>query len=741
MKRIAFTLLGISVCLGLYLATGMVAPAVMGSGAPAGVLLHTTLDDAVAITSPVAGMGGTTTLAPADFVPAQVGNGARFAGAGKVVTFPAIVGATQNVELDRGEIEFWYRPNYDAAADDVTHALVVIGDLYNVPRLTVMESDRLSLSVVTSDWTGHTASTDWRAPVWTAGQWAHIRAVWDSTRPTDSLQLYVGDARVDNGGAAGGWNLGAETGIGDIFVGAGDAGGNFTANGIIDELIIHDAPQPPATATVTPTPGGAPTSTPTVTLTPTPGNGGITDPALVVTPAALPRQPVGTPFVDPVFGTTLRRVSNTSENGGFETHIYSQLQAFSSDDAYLLLDGSDGFVVRRVSDLGLVAGLDTSQWNVPRWHPTRAHTLVHFDSNADTTVRLQFTDLDTLSTTTVFTFPAQYEYVRVNQSFDELSEDGRWLGGMVTRDDGASVLFALDLQNLTLGAQLSVSDLYAGPCVSDPQWPEAEPDWIGASPLGNYLVVQWARDGTTRCSGLETFDLQTGAFVGRVYDGHQHGDLGVDSDGVTEFFMTFEMAAPPPDNDRPALGVRQLPGTSTVSPPTYVQTLNWIGEHISCRGPHGVCLVTTYDSETGGWSALEGELFLQYTDGSVLRLAHHRSSSCGYWVQPRASISRDGRYVVFASDWGQETGTDGCGGDDLGRGDPYIIALSANSCDLPGDLNCDCATDIADIMLAANRWQAVEGDQDFVPRYDLDGNGIIDIVDIMLVAVRWGETC
>ena len=103
--------------------------------------------------------------------------------------------------------------------------------------------------------------------------------------------------------------------------------------------------------------------------------------------------------------------------------------------------------------------------------------------------------------------------------------------------------------------------------------------------------------------------------------------------------------------------------------------LNWgIGEHISCRGPRGVCLVTTGSPASNGWNPFEAELFLQYTDGSVLRLAHHRSSNCGYWVQPRATISRDGRYVVFASDWGREKD---CG--DMGRGDPYIIDLLANS--------------------------------------------------------------
>lgn len=62
------------------------------------------------------------------------------------------------------------------------------------------------------------------------------------------------------------------------------------------------------------------------------------------------------------------------------------------------------------------------------------------------------------------------------------------------------------------------------------------------------------------------------------------------------------------------------------------------------------------------------------------RLVHHRSSSCAYWVQPRASLSRDGRYVIFASDWQQETGVNGCDTEKyLGRGDAYVIDLGATT--------------------------------------------------------------
>lgn len=238
---------------------------------------------------------------------------------------------------------------------------------------------------------------------------------------------------------------------------------------------------------------------------------------------------------------------------------------------------------------------------------------------------------------------------------------------------------------------LPIPTIYAGDCQPDPQWGEVEPDWIGVSKLGAYLVVQWVRDGEIRCSGLETFDIRTGDFIGRVTDHHHHGDLGVDSDGVTEFFMTTESSSPQ-DNNHPAITMSLLPGGAASSPPVYLQVVDWTDEdHISCQGPNGVCLVSW-----GVWgerrdTPFANELFLQYTDGAAKRLAHHRSSKCGYWVQPRASISRDGQYVVFASDWGEETGAESCTTweDDMGRGDPYIIDLSSETTEPRADIKAN----------------------------------------------------
>lgn len=395
-----------------------------------------------------------------------------------------------------------------------------------------------------------------------------------------------------------------------------------------------------------------------------------TDNTLAIQQADMSIPAVGEPVIDPAFCTQITRISDSSESGNFETQEYSQLQAFSGDNAYVLLVSSEwGYLVRRMDDYSMVEGLEGWTWNAARWYPPEAHTLIHFDSNEDTTVRVQLTNVDTGETRDHYTFPADYEYVVGNRSSDELSHDGRWMSGVVIRSDGAWVIFSLDIENSVLGAEIPIFELYEGDCEPDPEWGPVDPDWIGVSPLGNYLMVQWTRDGTARCSGLESFDIQTGEFVGRVYDGHQHGDLGVTEDGM-EFFMTFEIYHP---SGNMALGMRELPGNDVVSEPVYLQVLDWgNGAHISCQGPPGVCLVTADSLSDNGWTAFEAELFLQYTDGRVERLAHHRSTSCGYWVQPRASISRDGRYVIFASDWGNPQQCE-----DLGRGDPYIIDREA----------------------------------------------------------------
>jgi hypothetical protein len=99
--------------------------------------------------------------------------------------------------------------------------------------------------------------------------------------------------------------------------------------------------------------------------------------------------------------------------------------------------------------------------------------------------------------------------------------------------------------------------------------------------------------------------------------------------------------------------------------------VNWAATHISYRdSSQGWALISFFDDRKcpdsscfGGqmrpdweslWRHFYEELVLVKIDGSaVYRLAHHRSRSAEYyWAQSRASLSRDGRYVVFDSNMG-----------------------------------------------------------------------------------------
>lgn len=384
-------------------------------------------------------------------------------------------------------------------------------------------------------------------------------------------------------------------------------------------------------------------------------------------PGAAP-PPLGETYADPGSGAPVRRVTDRARHGGFGTHIYSQLQAFSPDGTLLLLIEDGGYVVRRLADLAALP-VPTAGWVAPRWLAGEPAAVLHFDHNDDTTVRLQVTDVTVGATRTVATFPARYQRVLVNQSFDAPSRDGRWIGGALDTG-GDMVLFAYDLAGGSLGAAISLNALYTGPCAPDPDYGAVGPDWVGVSPHGTWLVVQWVRDGTQRCSGLEAFAVGDGTFAGRSATGHAHGDLALRADG-SEVFVTTGLASAA-DPNRPALVVHDMPDGAAEE----VAVLEWgDAAHVSCQGPPGWCVLSNVRLDEQGGDLPGGTVDLVTFGGERRVLATHFSSSCGYWVQPRASVSGDGRQVVFASDWAERSGQDGCAASDLGQGDAYVVGV------------------------------------------------------------------
>lgn len=420
------------------------------------------------------------------------------------------------------------------------------------------------------------------------------------------------------------------------------------------------------------------------------GGAGSTNVNAVLKPASLKLRdypPVRKPFIDPVFGTTLVRFSDAASRNDYANHSYSQLQAFSADSRYLLLNEEGGSLVRRV-DTGERTAMQPFIGNTVRWHQTKSDTIIHYVwDQGGGNVRFRFTNIETAANTDVFTFSNRYQRIASNQSFEDMSQDGRWVAGMAIAGE-EEIIFALDTVNRRLGAQISVQELYRTRCERDPQYGVVEPNWIAPSPLGRYLVVNWSRDGIDGCSGQEVYDIETGRYIGHSYDGHQHGDLAVLPDGKTEVYVTV-LGQSPVQNNIPALGYYELPNGA--ARPRFIRSIPWHGmEHISCRGPRGMCVVTSYAPEPD-WAlqgVLENEIYLVYFDGSIRRLAHHRSSDCGYWVQPRATISRDGRYIAFDSDfWTERGGKTSCEvfEANLGGGEVFFLLLPDEAFKSPGN--------------------------------------------------------
>ena len=84
-------------------------------------------------------------------------------------------------------------------------------------------------------------------------------------------------------------------------------------------------------------------------------------------------------------------------------------------------------------------------------------------------------------------------------------------------------------------------------------------------------------------------------------------------------------------------------------------TLNWnIADHVSMRNANeAFAVLSTYGYMDPAWPAFQHEIVLVKTDGTGFsRVAHTRSAgkASSYWSEPRASVDRDGRYVVFTSD-------------------------------------------------------------------------------------------
>jgi uncharacterized protein (TIGR03437 family) len=364
----------------------------------------------------------------------------------------------------------------------------------------------------------------------------------------------------------------------------------------------------------------------------------------------------GGSYVDPVFGTTISRISNAAntvraDSGGLLQSVeaeYSTKSPFNADNSkVLLVEFSyfalyDGVTLQRIKPLLPVSSSSEPLWsrsdpNVFYFHPYNSNQLKAYNVSNDVQ-------------TVVHTFS---EYGAISgQGESEMSYDGNHL---VLSGDGHQV-FVYTISTDTKGPVFDASG-------------KGNLDALYISPNNNVLIA-WSATGTGRYQGEELYDINMN-FLRQVAnnDGHKH--ITRDTDG-SEVLIQTNSADPTPlancSNGIVKISLATAAQTCLFALGTYDRWTDAV--HVTAPDQQGWVFVETYNvsSSASPWYPYTNELLQIALDGSfVRRYAHHRSNTSVYDGQPHISLSRDGSRFTFNSNMMGSTT------------DVYLVVLSGAS--------------------------------------------------------------
>lgn len=367
----------------------------------------------------------------------------------------------------------------------------------------------------------------------------------------------------------------------------------------------------------------------------------------------------GGSYIDPVFGTTIMRVSNAlgmhnADRGGFLSWIsneYSTATPFNNDNSrfilvhqsyFALYDGA-GYYLRDLP-------FEISASSEPRWSRTDLVTLYYHSGN-----RLKSYDTETGQITVVHTF-SEYKTI-----------DGA--GEMDISLDGDHFVFAGDSQEIfvyRISTDLKSPALNLGGQRFDSVY--ITPD--------NHVSVTWLKSGTARYTGIELFDTDM-MFLRQIAHagGHMHYTRDINGDEVLVWTNSND-AQPIANCQNGIVKIRLADATQTC-----LLQLDWsLAVHISAPDGNGYVFVDTEapgnpDPDSPAWKPYTNEILQVKLDGStVTRLAHHRSRAVNtYNWEPKVSASRDGSRLLFMSDFDLQA----IDGAPTEYGDTYLLALDS----------------------------------------------------------------
>lgn len=363
----------------------------------------------------------------------------------------------------------------------------------------------------------------------------------------------------------------------------------------------------------------------------------------------------GTPFLDPVFGTCLVRVTDrTSDLGAGDTsqgikNEYSRVQSFNADGSRLIAYTTDGnwylYDAMTLQPLGQIP-----VWHEPRWDAVDPDLIYYTEdtrllsyrlSNGQQQVVHEFAeDLPDQSLAAVWT---RYE--------GSPSIDGRYWGLMAEDQDWMTVA-------------MLIYDLETDQVFALRETPPSEIDSVTISPLGEYFLAfydDYCDPGQLGSNdepcGLMVYDqnLENGRGLLRIVG---HSDLALDAQG--EEVLVYQ------DIDTDSISMLDL-RSGEITPLLPIDfSHSALGFHFSGRAflRPGWILVSTSNGTLPSSTWMDDQVFAVeiVQGGRVVRLAHtlsviDQNMEHDYWAEPHASVNQDFTRVVFTSNWGR-AGTD-----------------------------------------------------------------------------------
>ena len=365
----------------------------------------------------------------------------------------------------------------------------------------------------------------------------------------------------------------------------------------------------------------------------------------------------GIPFTDPVFNTTVERISDArglSKPGIFPD--YSKRQAWNSDESLLLLrsdDGStllfDGATYKFIKALEGVTGEDLF------WYPSNP-SLVLYNPGHELWAYNVVTD----EQYRIFDFSG-YEFANTRGE-GNLSRDGAFYA-VVASTYSASSGDVTPKKFILLSLAMAGGKL-TGKIEQSLTLPKLDGlDWVSVSPGGQYIVADYADEATGRFHGVEVYDRNF-KFLWQKPLGAGHSDMTIGVNGDESLVMDVYNAV----TDKTVfMKYRLSDGQAT----ELLAVDSVFDQHISCRNENqpGWCIISTFDyvgrltDSSATWLPFEDEIFALKLDGSgeVRRIAHHYSRRYSpstpdpdqsvYWAEPHATVSRNGDRILFGSNW------------------------------------------------------------------------------------------